>query len=486
MSGFAFNGHPTPVTEANMYDLNWQLERQLITHTKNDNTFKNITGNLNWRHVYDSTGKELTMDLDIVKYKNLSDMFLATDIYDGSLQYIGHTELKGYIPSNINIYSFKSDYSKPFKLGGRIDFGVKSSYVKNDNLVDYETKQGNGPWVYDNIRSNHFIYEENINAAYISANRKIKKWTVQAGLRIENTNAKGNQLTSKTEFTRDTTNLFPTAFLSYAADKKNTITLSYGKRITRPNYQDLNPFIFFLDTLSYRQGNPNLKPQYTHNVELSHAFMGKFITTLSYNNTDDVILQIIKPKEGSGGEIRYLTPDNVASFRNIALSITAPIPVTKWWNMNFFTTIYNNHYTGIYDTIVIDVAMTSFMANMTNTFTIAKGFTAELSGFYRHKGVENLTRTEPLYQMSFGIQKQIMQGKGTFRFNVRDPFAWYKFEGYNKYGYVDMRMMNRPDVRQVTATFTMRFGKQTQQNQQPRRRALSSQDEQNRVGAGQQ
>jgi hypothetical protein len=213
--------------------------------------------------------------------------------------------------------------------------------------------------------------------------------------------------------------------------------------------------------------------------------MGKFITTLSYNNTDDVISQIIKPKEGSGGKIRYLTPDNVASFRNMALSITAPIPVAKWWNINFFTTVYNNHYKGVYDTIAIDIALTSFMANITNTFTISKGFTAELSGFYRYKGVDNLTQVEPVYQMSFGIQKQIMQGKGTFRLNVRDPFAWQKFEGYNKYGYVDMHFVNRPDVRQLTATFTMRFGKQTQQNQPPRRRGLSSQEEQNRVGAGQ-
>jgi iron complex outermembrane recepter protein len=352
--------------------------------------------------------------------------------------------------------------------------------VRNDNQVQYENRFGTGAWVKDAIRSNHFIYEENINAAYVNMNRQLGKWTVQAGLRVENTNAKGNQITSKTSFKRDTTNLFPTAFVSYQVNKKNTLTASYGRRILRPNYQDLNPFIFFLDTLSYRQGNIYLRPQYTNNLELSHAFMGKFITTLAYNKTDDVISQIIKPADSSKGKIRFLTPDNVARLRNMSISVTAPFTVAKWWNVNVFSNVFNNHFEGVYDTIVIDLAYTSFSVNVTNSFTLGKGLTAELTGFYRHKSLEQLARMEPIYQMSLGLQKQVLQGKGTVRLNVRDPFAWQKFAGHNQYGYVDMKFKNRPDVRQVTATFSLRFGKQTQQTQ--RRRSGSSQEEQSRVG----
>ncbi|HWI91387.1 MAG TPA: TonB-dependent receptor [Flavisolibacter sp.] len=477
-SGFVFNGHPTPTTIANDRDENMQLRSKLITNAKNDIDFKNFTGNVNWKHTFDSTGKELTADFDYVRYSTVSDQNLSTDIYNGSLALVGNTGLRGYIPANINIFSIKSDFTRPFK-NGRFEAGIKASTVRNDNLVGYENKVGND-WVQDEIRSNHFIYEEQINAVYVSINKQIKKWTVQGGLRMENTIADGNQVTSKTTFKRDTTNFFPTAFVSYAVNQKNTLTLSFGRRIQRPNYQDLNPFIFFLDTLSFRQGNPNLRPQYTNNVELSHAFMGKFITTLSYNNTDDVISQIIKPKEGTNGKVRYLTPDNVAKFKNMALSITAPIPVAKWWNINLFTTIFNNHYKGVYNNVDIDVKYTSFMANMTNSFTITKGFTAELSGFYRHKSIEQLSKVQPLYQMSIGLQKQVMEGKGTVRLNIRDPFAWQNFEGYNQYGYIDMHFKNHPDTRQVTATFSWRFGKQLQQPQ--RRRNGSSQEEQSRVG----
>lgn len=483
VSGFKFDGHPTPVSVADLSDVNHQLQSELITNTTNKIHFENFTGNLNWKHTFDTTGKELTADFDYVKYNNISNTQLGTDIYNSSLQYVGHSDLKGYLPSQIDIYSFKSDYTKPLK-NGRIEAGVKSSYVRNDNVVTYQIKDGNGNWIDDQIRSNHFIYTENINAAYVNVNRQIGKWTLQGGLRVENTNAEGNQITTKTTFTRDTTNFFPTAFVSYAMNQKNTFTVSYGKRIRRPNYQDLNPFTFFLDTLSYQQGNIYLRPQYSNNIELSHAYLGKFITTLAYNNTADVISQIIKPKDGSDGKIRYLTPDNVARLKNISLSITVPLTIAKWWNVNLFSTVYNNHYTGVYDTISIDQSYTSFMANLTNSFTIAKGFTAELSGFYRYKSLEQLTQLEPVYQMSIGLQKQVMQGKGTLRLNIRDPFAWQKFSGLNDYGYVYMHFVSRPDIRQVTATFTLRFGKTTQQ--QTRRHNGGSQDEQSRVGgAGQ-
>lgn len=479
-SGFDFNGHPTPVTIANNYDVNGNLKNRLVTNTNNDVSFRNFTGNANWKHNFKKAGQELSADFDYVVYRNVTDMSLVTEEYDNMLNYVGKSQLRGNIPANIDIMSVKADYTQPMK-NGRFDAGFKTSMVTNDNLVNYEFYNGSA-WTKDNIRSNHFIYDETINAAYASMNRQFKKWTVQAGLRVENTVGHGTQVTTKAEIKRDTTNFFPTAFVSYTADKKHTFTLSMGKRILRPNYQDLNPFIFFLDTLSYRKGNPDLKPQYTNNLELTHAFMGKFITTLAYNNTTDVISQIIKPDTASNGKIRYLTPDNVAQLRNMSLSITAPIKVAKWWNSNLFTIVFNNHYTGVYDTLDIDVSITSFMVNLNNSFTIKPGFTAELSGFYRHKNVENLSRIEPMYQFSLAAQKTILQGKGTVRLNIRDPFALQVFKAENKYGYVDMRMKSRPDVRQVTGTFTYRFGKVA--NAQ-RKRNLSSQEEQNRVGGAQ-
>ena len=479
ISGFTFLGHPTPVTVTDSKDENNQLISRMVSTNDNDIRFKNLSTNFNFRHVFDSTGRELTADFDFIAYRNTSDMLLTTDFYNPAGEITNPTLLlKGHLPSIINIYTFKSDYIHPLKKGAKIEAGVKTSYVSNDNEVNYERMEG-GKWEVDN-RSNHFIYDENINAAYVNLSKQIKKWSLQGGLRLENTNAKGYQVTNDSTFKRHFTNLFPSGFVSYEINKKNTVTLSYSRRITRPSYQDLNPFTFFLDSLSYRQGNPFLLPQFTNNIELSHSFNGKIITTLNYNDTKDVISQLLKQNEND--RIVYLTVDNVASFRNMGVSITVPVAVTKWWNLNFFANVFNNHYKGIYNTDPIDISYTSFNTNTTNTFTIKKGFTMELSGFYRAKGVDNLSIMEPMYQMSIAAQKQIMKGKGTLRLNFRDPFAWQHYKATTQYSNIDVKVSARNDSRQITATFTYRFGKTQQQAPPPRRRSNASQEEQNRVG----
>lgn len=482
VSGFAFEGHPTPVTSTTLRDKNGAILSNLVSLTENKSHFKNFTGNLNWKHTFDSTGKELTADLDYVAYNNTSDVLLTTNVYSGSGAPVGNSiYLNGHIPSLINIWSFKADYTQPLK-NGRFEAGVKSSLVNNNNQVDYTRQLSDKSWARDS-RSNHFIYDENINAAYVNVNKQFNKWSVQTGLRLENTIAKGRQVLNDSSFKRNFTNLFPSVFVSYAADKNNQITVSYSRRITRPNYQDLNPFTFFLDSLTYRVGNPYLLPQFTNNVELSYALKSKFIFTLNYNNTNDVISQIIK--QNTVSKITYNTSENIAQFTNIGLSITAPVTFTPWWNANFFTNIYNNHYVGVYNNAPIDLSYTSFMVNMTHSFTFnkAKGFTGEVNGFYRHKTVEQLTELEPVYQVGFALQKNIMQGKGTLRLNVRDPFAWQKFVATVKYSDIDLHQTSKFDTRQVTATFTYRFGKNTP-GSQPRRRTSGSQDEQNRVGSG--
>jgi outer membrane receptor protein involved in Fe transport len=476
-SGFMFNGHPTPVTVNTLSDANHEVTSSMVSRTENRIDFNNFSGNFNYRHVFDTAGTELTVDLDYIGYRNTSNMLLTTEFYDEMYhQSSDPLLLKGHLPSDINIYSIKSDYTHPFK-GGRIEAGIKSSYVKNDNIVDYERMSAD-IWIPDS-RSNHFIYDENINAAYVTVNKQLKKWTLQGGLRVENTIAKGYQVTNDSTFKRNFTNLFPNVYVTYVVNDKHSLTLSFGRRITRPNYQDLNPFTYFLDSLSYRQGNPYLLPQFTNNIELSHTFKGKIITTLNYNNTTDVISQIFK--QNSQTKIVYFTSDNVAKFINMGISITAPVPITKWWNANFFTNIYNNHYKGIYNAEPLDMSYTSFMVNITNTFTIKPGFSLELSGFYRGKGVDQLTINQPIYQMSIGGQKNILKNKATIRLNIRDPFAWQEYRGLTEYGNIYARIHSKFDVRQATASFTYRFGKNSQQPQ-PRRRSSATQDEQNRVG----
>ena len=202
------------------------------------------------------------------------------------------------------------------------------------------------------------------------------EWSGQAGLRLENTIAKGQQVTNDSTFTRNYTNLFPTMYLTYDVNKNHSLTLSYGRRIERPNYQDLNPFVWFLDSLTYRQGNPYLLPQYANNIEFRHTYKGRYTTTLNYTRTDDVISQLLK--QNTEQKITFLTTDNVARFTNIGIAINAPFTVVKGWNVNLFVNVYNNRYQGVYFNSYtgkndpIDLNYTSATLNISNTFNFNK------------------------------------------------------------------------------------------------------------------
>jgi hypothetical protein len=180
----------------------------------------------------------------------------------------------------------------------------------------------------------------------------------------------------------------------------------------------------------------------------------------------------------------------VAKFRNIGIAINAPVKPAKWWNSNIFLNVFNNRFTGNYFNSFtgkndpIDLDYTSFMINVTNTFTFKKGWSAEVSGFYRAKGVEQLNISQPMYFLNLGAQKQVLKGKGTLRMNLRDPFHWQQFRGSTRYSDIDMRVYNRWDNRNITVTFSYRFGKNTVA--QARRRSTGANEEQNRVGGAQQ
>ncbi|MEO7306955.1 MAG: TonB-dependent receptor [Ferruginibacter sp.] len=490
LNGFLFAGRPTPTTNTTFATLDGDVFSRLNSKTENKLSWSNFSTNLNYRHTFDTSGTELTLDLDYSHYKNVSDMLLSTGFFDGDYNQTADSMfLKGHLPAAIDIYSLKSDFNHTYKNGIKLEAGIKASYVKSDNLVDYLRKMG-GNWAPDS-RNNHFIYTENINAAYLNANKSFKKWDVQTGLRMENTNTKGVQTSDNSVVKRSYVSLFPSVFVSYNASKKNTFTVSASRRLQRPNYQDLNPFTFFLDSLSYRQGNPYLAPQFSYNYELKHTYNNKLSTTLNYTATTDVISQIIKRKRGTNNElIGFLTIDNIAKFTNMGIAVSSPVKFAKWWNANLFVNVYRNHYTGTYistenaqsKVVDLDLAYTSFSVNINNSFTVGKGWTAELSGFYNYKAVQQLSLSYPMGQINFGLAKNnLLKGKASIRLNARDPFGWMRFKALTQYGNVDISIRNRFDSRQYGASFTYRFGKQQGQG---RRRNSATEDEQRRVGAG--
>lgn len=220
---------------------------------------------------------ELTADLDYLRYDNTLSQGFDNSSYLPNGMLINHDLLTGALPSAIDIYAAKTDYTHPLKSGLKLAGGLKTSYTQTDNIANYfYTVNQNTTPDYD--KTNHFIYKENINAAYINASRDFKRLSVQLGLRFENTVSKGHQLGNVQKpdsvFKRNYNGLFPTVYLQYKLDTAGNqqISLNYGRRIDRPYYEDLNPFLAPLDKFTYYTGNPFLRPAYTQNIELSHTY----------------------------------------------------------------------------------------------------------------------------------------------------------------------------------------------------------------------
>ncbi len=435
--GVVFSGYINPnkntsVNRTNLNDSDNKIDSIALSDNVNNQRSNNFATNLNLRHIFDSTGKEFTIDVDYLTYFQTSDQTLVSNYLNPDLSVNRPPdELKGDLPSKVNIYSAKSDFTFPLKNTSKI--------------------------------------------------KQIKKWGIQTGLRAENTNSEGHQLGNSANkdslFVKNYINLFPTVYVSYEANKKNTFSVNYGRRIDRPDYQDLNPFYYFLDEYTYQVGNTLLQPQFSDNFELSHTYNGFLSTTLNYSEThhafSDVIKQITSERK------TFQTKENIATKTNYGIAVSANVPVTKFWNSNIYTNVSSTSYKGELSGGILNVQATTFMANMNNQLKFKKGWSAELSGFYRSKGIESQIVINPLWRMDAGVQKQILKNKGSLKLSVRDIFNSQNFSGYVNYQDIDLKIKNTRINRTVSLTFSYRFGKPIKNQQQ--RKTGGASEEQSRI-----
>ena len=456
-----------------------------LASTPAHETFKNLSSNFNFRHQFDSTGKEITVDVDYAGYDGKNVGSLSNQYFDANYKPILKNDtLMSNLPTKINIYSVKSDFTLPLKKGAKFEAGFKMSYVETDNNAKYDSMINNLAKP-DFNRSNHFIYKENINAAYVNYSRQLsKKWAMQLGLRIENTHAKGDQLAKvvigNATFDTTYTQLFPTAYISYTLNAKNQFSLNYGRRINRPDYESLNPFVEFLDKYTFQQGNPGLKPQFSDNIELSHLFMGGLLsTTLNYTKVNNIIQQVIEQRTATNET--FVKQANIATLDQFGIAVSGQIPIAKWMSLNIYANLYNNRFRGLVNNAYVDLSSPTFMFNGSSSIKLGKGWNAELSGFYRSKGLEGVMFINPMGMISSGISKSVLKGKGSVRLNIRDMFWLQRPSGYAKYDDIDIRFKNTNDNRVANLSFTYRFSKGKVGNTQRKR---SSVDEAGRVKTG--
>ena len=440
---------------ANWLDAAGNIDSSVLTKATSENSFKNGAIDLHARQAL-SKNIELRMDLDYLHYQmqaqqNFDNQLLETGGYDSIF--------KSSIPTTINIYSGKLD-GETAVGGATLQAGVKFSSSHTDNAAAYQDLE-NQQWVIDETRSNHFVYQENIQAAYTSIEGKYRKISYQAGLRYEYTaytaNQSGNSLQKDSTVSRNYGSFFPSGYVSYPIDSLQSLTLSVGRRTDRPPFQALNPFLYIINKYTYETGNPYLLPQYTWNFELTHQYGELFTTTLSYSRLSNYFSQLFL--SDSTGTILFYTQGNVGTVNNLGASESVNIKAARWWTVQAGAFFNHKQFRGFNGNSYIS-EISQLTVNLNNQFSFGKGYLAELSGFYTTRARNDIQELlYPTGQASMGMSKTVLKKKGTVKLSFRDIFYTNAMSGLTSFPDASEYYKIKRDTRVVAVSFTYRFGK---------------------------
>ena len=392
-------------------------------YTAGKYTWKSIGTNLNFQHRFGATGKELTADLDYINYSSGGNKYSPNQVTlpDGApaseliFQYTS--------PADIHIYSAKTDYTHPLKGKAKLEAGLKYSDVNTDIATDYYDVTGNIP-LPDYGQTDHFIYKERIAAGYATFSKEWKRLSAQVGLRVESTRSEGHQLgnavVKDSSFSRAYTDPFPTAFFNYKLDSagRHTLILRYGRRINRPGYQQLNPFLVYHDKYSYNSGNPFLKPCYNYHIELSWRYKQLFTIGAHYDHVDGIIFSTTS----ADGDVFITRPDNIAHGHILFMVANLSLNPTKWWTLNFNNRIGNLVNKSVVNAAYLDKSILVGTSDLYTQFRLKKGWSAEGQVAYRSRilSAQNLTRH--LLFANAAVQKNIWKDKASLRLTMEDIF----------------------------------------------------------------
>ncbi|WP_276480085.1 outer membrane beta-barrel family protein [Paraflavitalea pollutisoli] len=425
--------------------------------------------NLYYKAILDSTGKELRFNADYLGYEKKWNDQIITRYSDPKGAEYTADYLRAAAPASNDIKSFSVDYTNPIK-NGAIEAGLKASLATTDNDALWE-RAANGNWAKDPARTNHFVYTENIYAGYVSMNKRLKKWSVMAGVRAEQTYTEGNSITADQVNKNNYFNIFPNAALQYQASEAHVFGLSYRKSIERYKYDVVNPFIVYKSQYSYYQGNPNLNPGIQHNFELSYSYNYEWMASLVYTRYNDVVTEVFRKDPNSLAVVT--TYDNLASadYYEAAVSHSKSFFNNKWISNVNLSLAYAKFNAGGPD---FNNAQLAMMVNTDQTIVLPKSFKVQVSASYMSPMALGVVTTRSRINMELGASKSVLKGSGTVSLRVSDPFNLYdaRFK-VSSFG-VEANNNVKPETRFVKATFTYRFGNKNVKANTNRKNAIES------------
>lgn len=442
------------------YNPTGQFIKNLQATNNQPGTRLNTNINANYRY-RDTSGFELNVDADHGVFRRRATSFQPNDYLDAQGNLLYRIVNRNNTPTHIDINTFKADAEHRLKKG-QLGYGIKYSGVKTDNTFDFFTDDAYGIPRFDSLRSNAFTYDERVSAAYVNYQTALgKQWNLQTGLRMEQTRSRGiltrrdGTVQPDDDVKRSYLDFFPSAAIQFTPNEKNSLNLTYSRRIDRPTYQDLNPFENKLDELTYDKGNAFLLPQYTNSIELSHTFMGLITTTASYSHVSNYATQITDTIKNA----TYVQQRNLAGQDVWGASIGASTPIKPWWSG--YATVYFNYQIirGRIGDNTLTTEIPTFGAYLQQQFDLGKSYTAEISGWYNGNSVWGATwKTRPQGALDFGLQKLMLKKTLTVKMSVTDIFFTAPWKAKTDFGGLYVDGGGNWESRTFKLTLNWRFG----------------------------
>ncbi|MCS4435168.1 TonB-dependent receptor domain-containing protein [Aquiflexum gelatinilyticum] len=440
------------------------------------NKWSHIMGNINLQHTFQN-GQVISTNVDYLTYKNSNPSWYTIMNYDESNDLISSEEFR--ITKDTPIDLWVADLNHSMKIGKSVavESGLRATFSQFTNTVIFEEKLGSD-WMIDPNFTNDGLLNEDILAAFSTAKIEFDdKTTLNAGVRYENTKTNLTTVSGEEIVDRHYGDFFPTAFLSRKINDNNLVQVSYGRRITRPTFNQMAPFVFFSDPFTFFAGNENILPTYTNTfkTDFSHKSMIFFV---QYSQDKNVIASF-QPTLDEETNTVFLKTENLDQSQTVAMMVAFPLKVTSWWEMqNNFTFNYqkvNSELNGE----IYEVDQKGLQVVLTNTFPLPKKYTIELMGYYISPTINGYFNWLSRGFVNLGIQKDF-EKSGVLRVSCNDIFEtsqmrWKSFEG------ADLEFSGRFkfEKRVFMATYTYRFGNSKIKG--TRNRKVGSQEEQRRV-----
>ncbi len=478
ISGYNNSIDNLSASNTRMLDQSFALDSSLAVSANGDESYKSNAVNLNYKTTFDTLGRELSIDLDYSKFNGNQDEFRDNNYFTNSGSTLKDNRfIRNFTPSNIDVKSAKLDFVQPLNKTTRLETGWKSSWVKTDNDLQFTQQQANGTWLSDPRISNRFIYSENINAGYLNLNKEFKTTSIQLGLRAEHTNSNGNSITTSQVNSRNYLEWFPSVAVSQKMGKNHQLSLNLNRRIDRPAYDDLNPFLSFLDEYTYQQGNPNLQPQFSNNANLSYTLKSTYTAGINYSKTKDAMTFVTLQNDAT--KVTVATRRNLSEQEVLGVSFYVPLNIQKWWSVTNDVQVFNMKFNSFLENEQLNTSQTSMQINSTQEFVLSKKAGAEIGFIYQSPMQYGLFQIKSQTVFNLGFNHSFINKKANLKLSVNDVFKGRRSRISTTFANMDLNFTDSPETRIARISFTYNFGKAD--IKPSRRRTGGSQDEQSRI-----